>query len=331
MSGWRVAVARVDGDPAPAIRRALEEAGILARVVAGARVALKPNFTYPVHRPGITTSPAILRALVSVLRERTSRIAIVESDGGYGVWTAPQAFEGHGVPELVRDFGVEAVNLCDEPREWLEFSCRGREHRLPLPVRLLRETDVFLTLPVPKIHAMTGLTLAFKNQWGCIPDVMRLRRHYIFDDAIVAIDRALRPAVLGDGTTFLDDNGPMDGTPVPMDLVIAADRAGAFDRYVAELMGFPWRRVSHLRRAAELGELPERLEEIRFETPPQAFRTREFRLRRSLRNWIALSGFKSRFLTWFGYESWFGRVVLHAILYAIVGRPERPGHGPRPA
>jgi hypothetical protein len=42
---------------------------------------------------------------------------------------------------------------------------------------------------------------------------------------------------------------------------------------------------------------------------------------RTLRNYIALTGFKSRFLTWFGYEAWFRRVTLHSILYAIAGRP----------
>lgn len=35
-------------------------------------------------------------------------------------------------------------------------------------------------------------------------------------------------------------------------------------------------------------------------------------------------GFKSRFITWFGYESWFGRVILHALLYALAGKPVKP-------
>jgi cell division protein FtsB len=43
-------------------------------------------------------------------------------------------------------------------------------------------------------------------------------------------------------------------------------------------------------------------------------------LKRSIRNYIALMGFKSRFLTWLGYESWFGRVALHGILYALAGK-----------
>jgi uncharacterized protein (DUF362 family) len=249
---------------------------------------------------------------------------VVETDGGYGAWQASEAFAGHGLYQLSDEFGIEVVNLNDEPREMIAFRSARREHHLPLPTRLLRETDLFITMPVPKIHCMTGLTLAYKNQWGCVPDSMRLRRHYVFDDAIVAINRALKPAVLADGTYFLDRNGPMEGDPIRMDLIIAASDAGAFDRYVSELMGFPWQRVRHLRSAVELGDMPSRLEDIDCNVSPTDARTHSFRLERTFQNYIALLGFKSRFVTWFGYESWFGRIVLHNLLYAIVGKPVKP-------
>lgn len=303
---------------------ALEQTGLLDRLTHSTRVALKPNLTYPYHRPGVTTSPQVIREVVQVLRDYTPHIAIVETDGGYGAWQATEAFTGHDLYQLQNEFGVEIVNLNDEPRELISFRSGRQTYQLPLPTRLLHETDLFVTMPVPKIHCMTGLTLSYKNQWGCVPDVMRLRRHYIFDDAIVAINKALRPVVLADGTYFLDRNGPMEGAPVRMDLIIAATDAGAFDRYVAELMGFPWQRVRHLRRAVALGDMPARLDEILCNVAPAAARTHIFRLQRTFRNYVALTGFNSRFLTWLGYESWFGRVVLHAILYALAGKPVKP-------
>jgi hypothetical protein len=128
---------------------------------------------------------------------------------------------------------------------------------------------------------------------------------------------------MADGTYFLDRNGPMEGEPVRMDLIIAATDAGAFDRYVTELMGFSWRRVLHLRRAVELGDMPSELKEIECNMPPEIFRTHTFRLHRTLRNYIALAGFRSQFVTWLGYESWFGKVILHSILYALVGKPAK--------
>ncbi len=304
-----------------AIEVAVRETGLFDGVTDSTRVALKPNLTYPYYKAGVTTSPAFIRETVRLLRERTAHIAIVESDGGYGAWQASDAFAGHGLYALREEFGAEIVNLCAEPSEMLRFRAARRMHGLPLPRRLLHETDLFVTMPVPKIHAMTGVSLAFKNQWGCIPDSMRLRRHCIFDHAIVAINRALQPVVLADGTYFLDVHGPMEGTPVRANRVIAATDPGSFDRYVCALMGIPWQRVGHLRRAAVLGEMPTRLESITFNVAPAAAQFHQFHLERSLRNWIALAGFKSRFLTWLGYESWFGRVVLHAMLYAIAGRP----------
>jgi uncharacterized protein (DUF362 family) len=320
----RVIVKKIGDDLQGAIRESLAGVGLMRRLNASSRVVLKPNFTYPYYKPGVTTSPQFIRETVKILGDFTSHLAIVETDGGYGAWRAEEAFNGHGLYELRKEYGIEIVNLNDEPRELISFRSVQRTHKLPLPTRLLHETDLFITMPVPKIHCMTGLTLSYKNQWGCIPDIMRLRRHYIFNDAIVAVNRALNPIVLADGTYFLDCNGPMDGNPIWMGLIIAATDAGAFDRYVAELMGFSWRRVRHLRRAVELGDMPSDLKDIEFNVQPDEARTHTFCLQRTLRNHIALIGFKSRFVTWLGYESWFGRVILHSILYAIVGKPIKP-------
>src|ERR1035437_4982433 len=331
MSNRRVSIHKNEGNLEAVVRTALKEAGILDRIVPTTRVVLKPNLTYPYFKPGVTTSPEVIRATVKVLRDYSKHITIVETDGGYGAWSAKEAFEGHGLFQLAEEFGVSVVNLCDVEKEYITFNSGWRKHSLPLPKLLLHETDLFITMPVPKIHAMTQVSLAYKNQWGCIPDIMRLRRHYVFNDAIVAINGALKPAVLADGTFFLDQHGPMDGIPIRMDYIIAATDAGAFDRYVAELMGVDWRRVPHLRHAAALGEMPRRLDEISYNLSPAEARTHTFRLKRSLRDWIAFSGFRSRVMTWCGYESWFGRVVLHALLYAIAGRPVKPKPDAKPA
>ena len=37
-------------------------------VAPGARVSIKPNFTYPRHKPGVTTTPALLEAAVKLRR-----------------------------------------------------------------------------------------------------------------------------------------------------------------------------------------------------------------------------------------------------------------------
>ncbi len=319
-----VTLVLIESDLKRAVAEAMEKSGILEKIGKNSRVALKPNLTYPYYKQGVTTSPKVIEAVVQILSERTNSLAIIETDGGYGAWTAIEAFEGHGIYALSDKFGCQVVNLCEEASEPLEFSARGRIRQLMMPTRLLHETDLLITMPVPKIHCMTGLTLSYKNQWGCVPDIMRLRRHYIFDEAILAINQRLQPAVLSDGIYFLDQNGPMQGVPVRMDMIIAASDTGSFDRYVSELMGYSWRRVRHLRLAAACGDMPINLDDITYNIPPDINRKHVFKLRRTIRNFIALVGFRSRFITWLGYESWFGRVVLHAVLYAIAGKPVSP-------
>ena len=71
-------------------------------VPAGGNVFIKPNLTYPRHKEGVTTSPAMLETLVRCLKDRSARITIVESDGAYNLWKAEQAFAGHGLYELVK-------------------------------------------------------------------------------------------------------------------------------------------------------------------------------------------------------------------------------------
>jgi uncharacterized protein (DUF362 family) len=306
------------------VREAMTKAGVLDGLSAGSTVALKPNLTYPYYNKGVTTSTEVVRATVEVLKDYTDAISIVESDGGYGAWRAEEAFEGHKLYDLEKEYGVEVTSLHTCATEPVTFRTHGQKHSLPLPIKLLHETDLFITMPVPKIHCMTGLTLAHKNQWGCIPDEMRLRRHYIFNAAIVAINQALKPKVVSDGTFFLDESGPMEGTPVPMDLIIASNDVGAFDRYVSELMGWSWKRVDHLKLAVKKGAMPASLSEIETNIAPADANQHKFKLHRTFRNYIALSGFRSRTITWFGYESWFGRVVLHGILYAIAGKPPEP-------
>jgi uncharacterized protein (DUF362 family) len=48
--------------------------------------------------------------------------------------------------------------------------------RIALPKFLCESNIHTLTIPVPKVHCMTGISLSLKNQWGCLPDMMRLRQ-----------------------------------------------------------------------------------------------------------------------------------------------------------
>jgi uncharacterized protein (DUF362 family) len=297
----------------------LEQLGVGNSIHRSTRVAIKPNLTYPFYKPGVTTSPRMLRALVSALREYTSQIVIVESDGGSNAWTAAEAFGGHGIPELCKELDVRALGLTQLERRAASTEIAGKEITLELPRLLLDETELFVTVPVPKIHAMTQVSLGFKNQWGCIPDVKRLKHHFDFKHTVLAVNRLLRTKLaVFDGSFFLDLNGPLAGEPVRMDLCVAGE-VGLATRVCCEIMRVDPRTVPHLRLAMAEKLMPHTLNGSDLSRDIFALQ-RPFLLKRSLCDWAAYGVFQSRLATKVMYNSALAK-PLHRVLYVVKGRP----------
>jgi uncharacterized protein (DUF362 family) len=318
----RVFIAKIDGRPLQEkLLEALNGVGWEEYVPLGARVFVKPNLTWRAHRPGVTASPELLEALVALLCTRTSHVIVGESDGGYHSFAAEESFQGHGLYALAEKYPIQVVNLSKLPAERARARIGRRDVEVELPSQLLHEVDAFITVPVPKVHAMTRVSLAFKNQWGCIPSPMRLRNHSGFKEKILAINTLLKPRLaVYDGRYFLDKSGPMVGEPVPLDLLIAANDIGAGDWACCQIMGVDPERVPHLRAARRAGMFPSHRSEIAFNQDPAELRTRRFSLQRTPLNYIALMGFQSSLLTKLLYDSAVGR-FLHRVLYAVRRHP----------
>jgi len=285
------------------------------------KIFIKPNLTYPFYKPGVTTSPAMIEALVSTLSTRCSNITIGESDGGSHAWKAEEAFEGHDLFNIAKKYNATLVNLCKMQSEYVKVNVAGTKVEVHMPSLLIHDTDVFITMPVPKVHAMTRVTLGFKNQWGCIPDVMRLKYHYQFSHYIVAMHKLLKTKIaIFDGTYFLDRMGPMDGDAVPMNLLIASNDIGAGSLACCKIMNIDSHKVKHFRIAKKEGMFPSSIEEIEFNDNIDKFSTRQFKLERSILNYMALAAFNSKWGTNLVYLSRLAGPI-HKVLYTIRGEP----------
>ena len=299
------------------IRESLEFIGWESVIPRNARVFVKPNLTWKSPLPGVTVTPGFMAAAVEVLRERTSNIILGESNGGYHSFQAEEAFESHGLYEVAKRFGVDVVNLTRLPSQMVAGTVGGRAVEVELPKLLLEEVDVFLTLPVPKVHSNTTVSLGFKNQWGCLPNPMRLRQHANFAEKIILINRLLKPQIaLFDATYMLNKNGPMIGEPVETRLIIAANDAGAGSLVCSEIMRIdPWS-VKHHRVARAEGLMPRSLASVTLNQPIGQFQKERFYVQRNLVNWASLAAFHSKFLTKVLYDSDVADVC-HRALYSI--------------
>ena len=213
---------------------------------------VKPNFVWPDLLPGVTTSPLFIDSLLPILKNRCDRVILGESNGSK--FNVEKAFESHGMYEICKSHGVELCNFSKMPSRFVKTQVGGRDVKIELPNIMMDETDSFITVPTLKTHNFTRVSISLKNQWGCIPDSMRLLYHPMLDRGIVAINKILKPKIsLIDATYGLDGNGPIFGDPVRLDTLVVSDNIVAADAVGSRFMGFSPDKVKHIRLAEKEG------------------------------------------------------------------------------
>src|SRR3989338_9178912 len=285
-------------------------------------IFIKPNLTYPVYKKGVTTRKDFVGTLVRALRKINDRtkIYIGEGEGGYNSFSMSDAFRDMGFLEIEKEFPqVKIINLSKIPSKEIEIDTQRGPYKIALPEIFFNEIDFSISCPLPKVHCMTKITLSYKNQWGCLPDVMRLKNHYMFDYIISKVSDILkfRYAFL-DGKYGLTNNGPMVGDPIEVNWFAASNSLGAFDMIVSEMMGFDWRKVGHLKMAAKYGFIPNR-EDTQVIGDIESLK-RKFVLKRNIWNYPALTAFHSPKLTHLFYFSIWAK-LLHDVMYTFRKRP----------
>jgi uncharacterized protein (DUF362 family) len=300
--------------------------GLTERAKSLKTVFIKPNLTYPVYKKGVTTRVDFIRELVRTLLRvnRNLKIFIGEGEGGYNSFSMSDAMHKMGFTNIAREHPqVEIINLSKVPARTVELTTFKGPYKIDLPEIFFTDVDCSISCPLPKIHCMTTLTLSFKNLWGCLPDAMRLKNHYMFPHIISNIWKLLKfDYAFLDGKYGLNSNGPMEGEVVEVNWFVASNSLGAFDLTVTDLMGYDWRKISHLRIAGLYGSIPARSDiEIIGNVDPLR---RKFFLKRQVWNYPALAAFGSKRLTQFFYFSKYAD-FLHDVMYTFRRRPIPPG------
>lgn len=303
-------------------RRSFEKIDLIDDFKKAKAVFIKPNLTYPTYKKGVTTRKEFIEVLVSALRKinSTTTIYIGEGEGGYNSFSMTDSMREMGFVDIENKYrNVKIVNISNIPSQTVVLTAKGKPYPIDLPKLLLNEVDFCITCPLPKVHAMTILSLALKNQWGCLPDTMRLKNHFVFQDLIGQINDKLKfKYAFLDGKYGLDKNGPMMGETIKINWFAASNSLGAFDLTVSRMMDIDWRKIGYLKKARQFGFLPSQ-EEIKIIGDMETLK-KKFILRRDFWNYPALAAFHSNKLTYLFYFSGLSK-LLHDIMYTFRKKP----------
>jgi uncharacterized protein (DUF362 family) len=211
------------------------------------------------------TSPEVLSAVCEVLRSRTDDVTIGEADGIR--YSAEETFEINGTCEVARRTGCRILSFSRDEMVAVDHPhLRG----WPLPKTLL-DCDVFVTVAKIKTHATTTFTGALKNQWGAIPQHNRILLHKYLHTLIGDVNSILAPRLaVTDGLVGMEGRGPVNGSPVRLDVVMASRDIVALDSTAMRFVGLDPSEARHIVHAAEigLGNLAEDLVEVDADVEP---------------------------------------------------------------
>lgn len=234
------------------------------------KVLIKVNFiTVETWETGATTDPIVVEAIIKRLKNLPVEIYVVESDAT--MTNADKAFEATGMREMSERNGVQWLNLRHvKDRVKIDIPHGEALKSITVP-RILTESAIISAAKL-KTHMSTGVTLGMKNMFGLLPDKLKSKYHLRgISTVIVDINTVLKPALtVIDGFVAMEGRGPVGGTPVQMDLIIAGSDPVATDSTACRIMGFEPREISHVRKAYERGlgniddiqVLGERLEDV---------------------------------------------------------------------
>lgn len=280
----RVAILPVASyDEAALVETVLDGLRLFDLPIRDRRVVLKPNLVEFDPRGVINTHPAVIASAVEAFRLEGARDVVVAEGPGHRRDTQ-HLLEASGLADRLRDMGARYVDLNHDEVRRTPLRTRFTElGELYLPVTVLA-ADLFVSMPKLKTHHWTGVTLSMKNLFGVVPGAVygwpKNPLHWAgLDGSILDINATLvgRRFNIVDGVTGMEGNGPIQGEPVDVGVLLFGEDPVATDAEGARLMGLePWR-LPYLSEAAEfLGNVE--VERIRHLGEARSRYRRDFRV-----------------------------------------------------
>ena len=234
--------------------------GIDLFVKEGDKILLKPNLLASESaEKSVTTHPVVFEAIISILQElkekkNIKKISYGDSPGiGKGISVAQKS----GISEVAEKLNIEYADF-DEPIG-VSFNEGIKEKSFTIAKPIL-EANTIISLPKLKSHALTIMTGAVKNQFGCIPGFRKAEYHLKlpdFDDfstMLLDLNKLINPKLyIMDGIMAMEGNGPRSGNPKKLNVLLLSSDAIALDYVASQIISFDYNLIPTIKMGFKLG------------------------------------------------------------------------------
>ena len=210
------------------------------------QILIKPS----IYDPSLVgnTEPELVRAIARTF-SNLGKVLIIESDNP--LRTTNEAFEKMGYMKLATD-NVELVNLSESSRQEVKMPGHYFETlEMPTP---LTKTHFLVNVPTLKIEpGICTVGGGIKNLFGLIPESDKRHYHSRIDDVLLDLLISFRPQLTIMDLTRLVIGERENGVTRDIGAVIVSTDPVAVDAFCSDLLGIDPMKVSHLKRAFDLG------------------------------------------------------------------------------
>jgi uncharacterized protein (DUF362 family) len=243
MNKTKVAVIRCDSYDGQQVLESVKRGidllgGISSFVKPGEKIVLKPNILVGVEAEKcVTTHPAVFGAVGKLCQAAGAKVYYGDSPS-------------FGKAESnLRRAGLKQVG--DELGFMLADFDAGREvsHKDALLVKKMvlangvLDSNGLISLPKLKTHGLVRFTGAVKNQFGCVPGLLKGQYHvklpdpYDFAAMLVDINTYIKPRLyVMDGITAMEGNGPRSGKPKQLNVLLFSADPIAIDAVACRII-----------------------------------------------------------------------------------------------
>jgi uncharacterized protein (DUF362 family)/Pyruvate/2-oxoacid:ferredoxin oxidoreductase delta subunit len=272
---YRVSIARCrtydPGEVRSAVAASLGYLGGMGKFAGkGQRVLVKPNLlTSRPPEAAVTTHPAVAQAVVEAVQQAGAEVVLGDSPGGRNtVQSYERLLQRTGMRGVAEATGCEIVSFDDAMVE--VQAPQARSFRKFTIAKAVADADRVIVLPKLKTHQLTYYTGAVKVLYGYIPGLRKAEYHLhtgtdagIFSDLLLDLHSALPPALaIMDAVVGMEGQGPSNGNPREIGLVLASGSCTALDYVACSIVGFDPAAIPTVRKAGERGVGPKGLSEV---------------------------------------------------------------------
>ncbi len=214
-----------------------ELGGVESFIPKNKKVLLKPNLVVAsdVERSA-TTHPVIFEAVVKLMLENGYDIFYGDSPG---IGNPVKVAEKTGIKPVADRYNIEIGDFVNGKT----IEINGRATKSLEICNAILESEAIINLPKMKSHALQRITGAIKNPFGAVVGFNKAKMHGRFQNAfnfaemLIDLDLYLNINLhIMDGIIAMEGNGPRNGDPTPMNVIMISKDPVALDTVFCQMV-----------------------------------------------------------------------------------------------